>query len=68
MEFLLVTFRSDRDVVIEGEVAGLTNQLITLGPGTYTIWLAPPTDYTPLRRRVVVRDTSPLEPEEVVFV
>jgi hypothetical protein len=53
--------------VIEGVTAGLTNHLITLAPGTYTIALAPPPDFLPVLQQVVVTDTSPLEPAEVLF-
>jgi hypothetical protein len=67
MEFLLVTFPHDRDVLIEGVEAGLTNHLITLAPGTYTITLAPPKDFTPRQQEIVVEDTSPLDPLEIVF-
>jgi len=67
MEFLLVVYEADRDVVIEGVTAGLTNHLITLAPGTYTIALAPPPDFLPVLQQVVVTDTSPLEPAEVLF-
>jgi hypothetical protein len=67
MEFLLVVHPADRDVLIEGVAAGLTNHLITLAPGSYTVALAPPSDFVPAKQKVVVTDTSPLEPAEVVF-
>ena len=67
MEFLLVTYPHEREVLIEGVEAGLTNQLITLAPGTYTITLGPPKDFKPRQQEVVVEDTSPLEPMEIVF-
>ena len=67
MEFLLVTFFQERDVIIDDVVAGLTNHLITLAPGTYTISLAGPLDFTPEESTVIVQHTAPLEPKEVVF-
>jgi hypothetical protein len=67
MEFLLVLFPHEREVLIEGVEAGLTNQLITLAPGTYTISLAPPRNYLPREQEIVVEDTSPLDPLEIVF-
>ena len=39
MEFLLVVFGTERDVLIDGVPAGITNHLITLAPGTYTVSL-----------------------------
>jgi hypothetical protein len=67
MEFLLVTYPHEREVLIEGVEAGLTNQLITLAPGTYTITLAPPRDFVPRQQEIVVEDTSPMDPLEIVF-
>jgi hypothetical protein len=67
MEFLLVTFPHERDVLIDGVAAGLTNHLITLGGGVFLVSLAPPADFLPSEVEVAVHDTSPLEPVEVVF-
>jgi len=67
MEFLLVIFPEEREVVIDGVVAGLTNHLITLAAGTYLVSLAPPDDFRPLEIEVVVLDTSPIDPREVEF-
>lgn len=67
MEYLLVTFREERDVVIDGVAAGLTNHLVALAPGTYTISLAGKLDFSPQERTVVVQGTSPLDPQEVLF-
>ena len=73
MEYLLVIFRSEheareREVLIDGVVAGLTNHLITLGPGTYTISLDGPRDFRPPEIDVVVDGTSPMAPMKVLFV
>jgi hypothetical protein len=73
MEFLLVIFRSEhdvleREVLIDGVVAGLTHHLITLAPGSYTISLDGPRDFTPAEIDVVVDGTSPLAPMRVLFV
>jgi hypothetical protein len=73
MEFLLVIFRSERDVterevLIDGVFAGLTDHLITLAPGTYTISLDGARDFRPPEIEVVVDGTSPLAPMTVLFV
>jgi hypothetical protein len=73
MEFLLVIFRSEhevfeREVLIDGVVAGLTHHLITLAPGTYTISLDGPRDFTPAEREVLVDGTAPMAPLKVMFV
>jgi hypothetical protein len=67
MEFLLINYPWEREVIIDGVEAGLTNHLITLAAGTYTVSLAPPADFFPPDRDVVVKGTSPLEPKEVEF-
>jgi hypothetical protein len=67
MEYLLVTYPEERDVTIDSVVAGLTNQIITLEAGTYTVSLAPPRNFAPRSQTVTVEDTAPLEPLEVVF-
>ena len=68
MEFLLVVFDADRDVLIDGVAAGVTNHLITLAPGTYIVSLDGPGDFDPIAQVVVVEDSSPLRPTKVVFV
>jgi len=67
MEYLLVNFRDERDVVLDGEVGGLTNHLIALSPGTVTISLGEPFDFLPTELTVVVKGTSVLAPFEVTF-
>jgi hypothetical protein len=67
MEFLLVIYPWEREVLIDGVAAGLTNHLITLAAGTYVVALCPPVDFFPDEQEVVVADTSPLDPYEVVF-
>jgi hypothetical protein len=66
MEFLLVSFAAERDVLIDDVPAGLTNHLITLAPGSYTISLSG-RDFQPREQDVVVEGTSPLDPMEIAF-
>ncbi len=67
MEFLLVVYAAERDVLIDGVAAGITNHLITLAPGTYTISLDGALDFDPAEVDVVVEGTSPLKPKKVAF-
>ena len=67
MEFLLVSFPSEREVLIDDVPAGLTNHLITLAPGSYTITLSGPIGFKPREQDVVVQGTSPLDPKEIEF-
>jgi len=66
MEFLLVSFTAEREVLIDEVPAGLTNHLITLAPGSYTVSLAG-RGFSPREQDVVVEGTSPLDPKEVAF-
>ncbi len=67
MEYLVVRFPKSRRVRIDGEFNGRTDQLIELEAGTYTVSLGPPLNFTPESRRVVLKDTSALDPKEVSF-
>jgi hypothetical protein len=67
MEFLVVRFPRSRRVLIDDEFTGRTDDLIELEAGTYTISLGPPANFTPESRKIVLRNTSALEPREVVF-
>jgi hypothetical protein len=68
MEFLLVVYDSERDVLIDGVAAGITNHLITLAPGTYTVSLDGDSDFKPTEQDILVTGSSPLRPKKVQFV
>ncbi len=68
MEFLLVVHDTDRDVLIDGVPAGITNHLITLAPGAYTVSLDGNADFRPPELEILVVGTSPLKPMKVLFV
>jgi hypothetical protein len=67
MEFLLVVYGTERDVLIDGVAAGITNHLITLAPGTYTVSLDGAGDFKPIEQDVLVTGSSPLRPMKVEF-
>jgi len=70
MEFLVVRFGAPtvrRGVLVNGNQFGLTNTLIQIEAGTHTIALAPPPDFSPATRTVVIADTSELAPYTVTF-
>ena len=67
MEFLVVRFPRSRRTLIDDEYNGRTNELIELEAGTHAIGLGPPANFTPESRKIVLRNTSALEPREVVF-
>jgi hypothetical protein len=67
MEFLLVVYGTERDVLIDGVSAGITNHLITLAPGTYTVSLDGDSNFTPVEQEILVDGSSPLRPMKVEF-
>ena len=67
MEYLVVRFPRSRRVLVDDEFNGRTDELIELEEGTHTVSLGPPANFTPESRRIVLRDTSELEPREVAF-
>jgi len=72
MEFLLVVYGREpdveRDVLIDGVAAGITNHLITLDSGTYTVSLDGDLDFEPVEQDILVDGSSPLRPIKVEFV
>jgi hypothetical protein len=69
MEYIIVKFGGeDRGVVIDGISQGRTEMVLEVERGSHEISLEePPSDFKPLDEKVVVRDTTPLSPQEVSF-
>lgn len=68
MQFLLVTFEEDRGVIVNGAPGEWqTNEILQLQAGTYIITLAPPPNFTPAQIKVVLKNTTVLEPKEITF-
>ena len=68
MEYITVTFPGPkRDVYIDGNLAGRTNETLSVEKGRHTINLGKPRDYVPKWRRPKVEGTNPVTPMEVVF-
>jgi hypothetical protein len=67
MEYLRVDYPRKRRVMIGGEPGGLTNDVIELEGGSYTVELSPPPNYTPASRRVTLANTSVLDPKVIRF-
>jgi hypothetical protein len=66
-EYLEVLFPRQRIVLVNGLSMGETNMLLELEGGRYEVKLAPPQDFTPVRRQIDLRNTSALEPLQVEF-
>ena len=68
MEFVRIKYWRRRRVFIDGDPSGMTNVVLTVGEeGFHQFELSPPPNYTPLRRRKLVRNTSPQFPLEIEF-
>ena len=67
MEYLIVHFPRSRRVKVDDEFNGRTEELIELEPGSHVVTLGPPDNFTPYERRLVLKETSELEPREISF-
>jgi hypothetical protein len=67
MEYVIVTFPTDRLVYIDDEKNGSTNQVLRVDAGTHIFDLGPVANYRPESRKVALQDTTPLKPLEIEF-
>ena len=67
MEYLIVHFPRSRRVKVDDEFNGRTDELIELEPGSHVVTLGPPDNFIPYERRLVLKETSELEPREISF-
>jgi hypothetical protein len=66
-EYLMVSFPYQREVLINGESRGATNELLSLEGGAYEVRLGPPPDFTPTLQQIDLRNTSALTPLSIEF-
>jgi hypothetical protein len=67
MEYVKVTFPTNRLVYIDGEQNGTTNDVLRVDAGTHLFELGNVDNYRPGSRKVLVQDTTVLEPLEIAF-
>jgi len=67
MEHVIVTFPTRRLVYIDGEQNGYTNDVLRVDAGPHVFELGNLANYRPASRKVLVQDTTVLEPLEVAF-
>lgn len=67
MEYVKVTFPTNRLVYIDGEQNGSTNDVLRVDAGTHLFELGNLYNYRPGSRKVLVQDTTVLEPLEIAF-
>ena len=67
MEFVKVTFPTRRLVYIDEAENGFTNDVLRVEAGTHIFELGHLDNYRPTFRRVMVQNTTVLEPLEIEF-
>jgi hypothetical protein len=67
MEYVKVIFPTDRFVYIDGDKNGNTNEVLRADAGTHVFDLGPLANYQPASRKVLVKNTSEIEPLEIEF-
>jgi len=67
MEYVTVTYPTDRFVYIDDEQGGRTNEVLRVAAGTHVFDLGTPANYKPASRQVEVRDTTVLQPLVIAF-
>jgi len=67
IEFVKVTFPTDRFVYVDDEKNGRTNDVIRVDTGTHIFDLGNLPNYRPAQRKVVVQDTTVLDPMVIAF-
>lgn len=67
MEYVTVTYPTDRFVYIDDEQDGRTNEVLRVAAGTHVFDLGTPANYKPASRQVEVRDTTVLQPLVIAF-
>jgi hypothetical protein len=67
MEYVIVIYSENRDVLIDGDVGGATGEVLQVEKGTHRFQLSDPQDYSPKWRQPVVKNTTFADPMEVTF-
>lgn len=62
MEYVVVTYPTDRNVRIDEQTAGKTNQTLMVEMGHHTFDLGEPQDYAPNSVEKNVQDTTSITP------
>ena len=67
MEYVKVTYPTDRLVYIDDESSGRTNDVLRIDAGTHLFDLGPLVNYSPASRKVTVTGTTVLTPMVIAF-
>lgn len=66
-QYVVVRYPEERDVYIDGQLVGKTNETLMVEEGYHLFDLGEPKDYLPESREVVVNETSSISPMEITF-
>jgi hypothetical protein len=73
MEFVIIEYLERREVFVNNESQGFNKDengeynILQVGSGRQNFHLGEPKDYTPSEQTVVVQDTDPIDPLQIVF-
>lgn len=67
MEYVLVTFPTNRFVTIDGEKSGTTNQTLMVQRGHHVLSMMGIRNYTPPEQEVLVSNTREDDPKTIEF-
>lgn len=67
MGYVIVKYPETRDVNIDDDLNGQTNDVLRVDDGTHVFDLGQPLDYEPAEQEVVVTGTDILIPMEITF-
>jgi len=68
MEYVKVTYPTNRFVYIDGEKSGSTNEVLRVDAGTHVFELGKRANYEPASQEVIVEGTTVLFPMAIAFV
>ena len=67
MEYVFVSFKEDRTVLVDGKKLGQTNQTLLIIKGHNSFTLAGQQNYHPAKVDAVIQQTTALSPYKVEF-
>ena len=67
MEYVIIIYPTKRNVFIDGEKNGKTNESLRVDAGTHLFDLGPLKNYKPGSRKVTLADTTVLKPKKITF-
>ncbi len=67
MEYVKVTFKQDRAVIMDDQANGRTNEVLRVGAGIHTFTLGGEKNFSPEEITCEVFGTSEIEPEIINF-